>query len=238
MVIHMTKIDELIKKVEELFSNAISEIDRIHREAFELVSKGRYREALKLWKSRMDGLIINISRSIDAFKLDVKDRSYSDDDITRFREYIVGKLREFTEKYEQSLRELERSLGKTAISEEARVPIIDLSKIPGNIISSITDALKFVERSIGEIATNISRIAESLMYDLSSVVSSVRLRGEDLRIIDQLVKAGIFRSRSEAISYFTRKGIEASREWIDNALNHARKIRELQEAIRRDLQNL
>jgi len=40
------------------------------------------------------------------------------------------------------------------------------------------------------------------------------------------------------VAFFTRRGIEASKEWIEKALEQAKKIKELQEAIRKELGHL
>ncbi|MDW8010874.1 MAG: ribbon-helix-helix domain-containing protein, partial [Sulfolobales archaeon] len=111
-------------------------------------------------------------------------------------------------------------------------------QFPEKIVRSVATS---IGRSVEDVVEGISRILESLQQGLGSVpgrasqVVSVRVRDRDLEVIDQLVDAGIFKSRSDAISYFARKGIEASREWIGKALEQAKKIKELQESIRREL---
>jgi Arc/MetJ-type ribon-helix-helix transcriptional regulator len=55
-----------------------------------------------------------------------------------------------------------------------------------------------------------------------------------LEVIDQLIDIGIFRSRSEAVAYFVKKGIEASKELIEKALEQAKRIRELRESIKKE----
>ena len=65
----------------------------------------------------------------------------------------------------------------------------------------------------------------------STVISSIRLPREDAEIIDLLVEAGIFKSRSEAVSYFTHKGIEANRELIGNIRSKVEELKKIRENL-------
>ena len=234
----MSKFESLIKRFDSIFNNAKEEIDRIYNEVTDLISKGRDREALRVWRSKVRELVNDLQSSISVIKNEFQDAEFSDSDIARFREYIELKMRDFIEKYEQGMRELEKILDKKIDISPDHERTIFLFKLPSDLSSTINDMLRFVEKSIGDIASNFTKLVEGFLYEISNVVSSVRIRVDDLRIIDQLVSAGIFRSRSEAISYFTRKGIEASRDWIDKALEQAKRIRELQESIKRELEKI
>jgi len=64
----------------------------------------------------------------------------------------------------------------------------------------------------------------------------VRIRDEDLKVIDSLVDGGVFRSRSEAVAFFTRKGIECSKEWIEKIRDKLEEIRRLQEEVRSEIE--
>ncbi|MEM2598595.1 MAG: hypothetical protein QW482_02640 [Thermoproteota archaeon] len=64
-------------------------------------------------------------------------------------------------------------------------------------------------------------------------VPSVTLSKVDLDLIDTLVKTGIFKNRSEGISFFTRKGILASAEWLKRVQEKIDEIKKLQEEARR-----
>ncbi len=63
---------------------------------------------------------------------------------------------------------------------------------------------------------------------------SARIGVKELEVIDQLIDIGIFRSRSEAVAYFVKKGIEASRELVEKASEQAKRIKELRESIKRE----
>ncbi|MEM1817088.1 MAG: M protein, partial [Desulfurococcaceae archaeon] len=53
---------------------------------------------------------------------------------------------------------------------------------------------------------------------------------------DELVEAGVFKSRSEAVAFFTKKGIEASRDWLEKVREHLTKIKELREQVKKELE--
>jgi len=70
----------------------------------------------------------------------------------------------------------------------------------------------------------------------SAVVSSTRILQADLKVIDALVEAGVFRSRNEGIAYFVHRGIECSRDWLEKVKAKVEEIRRLQEEIQRELE--
>ncbi|MFN4046447.1 MAG: ribbon-helix-helix domain-containing protein, partial [Acidilobaceae archaeon] len=97
---------------------------------------------------------------------------------------------------------------------------------------------RIVGKEVGEALKSaleeVRRAAESV--SAATVISSIRLREEDAKVVDELVDAGIFKSRSEAVAFFVRKGIEASKEWLEKVRENIRKIRELQEEVKRELE--
>jgi len=70
------------------------------------------------------------------------------------------------------------------------------------------------------------------------VVSSIRLPKRDLDLIDLLVEVGIFRSRSEGVSYFTHKGIEASKDALEKLREKLESIKKLQEEVKREAERM
>jgi hypothetical protein len=50
----------------------------------------------------------------------------------------------------------------------------------------------------------------------------------------EVVDIDVFKSRGEAVAYFIKKGIEASRELIKKTLEQTEKIRELRESIKKE----
>lgn len=81
----------------------------------------------------------------------------------------------------------------------------------------------------------------SLPSARSNVVAS-RIGDEDLKLIDMLIEAGLFKTRSEAVAYLVNEGIKARQDIIkrvSSALEEIRRIRrqaeEQVEKLRRDL---
>uniref|UniRef100_A0A7C4B941 Uncharacterized protein n=1 Tax=Thermofilum pendens TaxID=2269 RepID=A0A7C4B941_THEPE len=70
----------------------------------------------------------------------------------------------------------------------------------------------------------------------SAVVSSTRILQADLKVIDALVEAGVFKSRNEGIAYFVHRGIECSRDWLEKIRAKVEEIRRLQEEIQKELE--
>jgi len=70
------------------------------------------------------------------------------------------------------------------------------------------------------------------------VVSSIRLPKSDLELIDLLVEVGVFKSRSEGVSFFTHKGIEASKEALEKLRSKLEEIRKLQEEVKKEAEHV
>jgi len=67
----------------------------------------------------------------------------------------------------------------------------------------------------------------SISVPRSNVVAS-RIGDEELRVIDMLVEAGLFTTRSEAVAYLVSEGIKARKDLLDkvsSALDEIRRIR-------------
>ncbi|MCM8807522.1 MAG: HD domain-containing protein [Candidatus Omnitrophica bacterium] len=112
-----------------------------------------------------------------------------------------------------------------------------LRRIPDIVIASIGTTIRSLDKMIRDLSEEIAKVASTPIKTYETeVVSSVRVRSEDLKIIDQLVEGGVFKSRSEAVSYFTRRGLECSREWIEKALEQIKRIKEIQDSIKRELE--
>jgi len=62
-----------------------------------------------------------------------------------------------------------------------------------------------------------------------------RVRDEDLAILDLLVEAGLFDSRSECAAYLLHEGIAARKDLADKVQDTARRIRELREKVKKEV---
>lgn len=99
--------------------------------------------------------------------------------------------------------------------------------------------IKIPEIKIPDIGSIINEaISKVQVGGPSVVVSSIRLPETDLRLIDALVDAGIFKSRNEGIVFFAHRGIESSKEWLMKVKEKLDEIRKLQEEAKAELEKV
>ncbi|MEM1623145.1 MAG: hypothetical protein QW543_03300 [Sulfolobales archaeon] len=221
--------EDLRKELERFVDRLRSEIDSLVSKVEELRNKGEFNKAYKLLAEGAIDLLKRIKDSLEKIESHTKRAELPESEIKELIEYLRREIKGALSKIEEEAFKL-RDYGRRAF--------VLYLPAPEKIIKSITMS---IGESIGDIVESVSRFIESLQDSLNQSLSkvtqvvSLRMKEKDLEVIDQLVEAGIFKSRSEAIAYFVRKGIESSKEWINRALEQAKKIRELQESIRREL---
>lgn len=66
-------------------------------------------------------------------------------------------------------------------------------------------------------------------------VVMTRLNDGDLKQIDALVEVEVFKSRSEAVAFFIKEGIQAQKDLFQKVMPTVDKIRELKEQAKRSL---
>jgi Arc/MetJ-type ribon-helix-helix transcriptional regulator len=146
--------------------------------------------------------------------------------IEEIEKLIEERIRDFTKRYEDAVKKIESHV--PAELRRGR-PWIAISMMPQKlamiISKEVTGALR---TAIGEL--------ERALEETTTVISSIRLRREDADVIDELVSTGIFKSRSEAVAFFVRRGIEASKEWLMKVRESIQRIKELQEEVKRELE--
>ncbi|MER3405210.1 MAG: hypothetical protein C4289_08635, partial [Chloroflexota bacterium] len=69
-------------------------------------------------------------------------------------------------------------------------------------------------------------------------VLMVRVNDDTLRAIDELVQAGLFKTRSEAAAFLLHEGMKARRDILDSISETARRIEELRQQLRAIQQEL
>jgi len=89
---------------------------------------------------------------------------------------------------------------------------------------------------------NIPRMPPLPLHGARSNVVASRIGDEELKLIDMLIEAGLFETRSEAVAYLVNEGIKARQDIIkkvSSALEEIRKIRrqaeEQVEKLRREI---
>lgn len=164
------------------------------------------------------------------------------------REKFDEIIEEFEEKYENILDEWDDYI------DDCIDTISDLSSLakrertssfsffvrgPGgriiNPLNSVDEAVSRITEAMERTFNTMNKMSRELKYKQSSVISSIRLPIEDLEIIDLLVDSGLFKSRSEAVAFFTHKGLLSSKEWLEKIREKLEEIRKLQEDLKEDL---
>lgn len=221
--------EEFRKELEEIIDGMRSEVEALVRKVEGLRSRGDVYRAYRALAEGTVEILKKVRGTLEGLESNLKRLKMPESEVKEPLERLNGELRDALSKIDEEASRL-REHGGRALS--LYLPA------PGEMVRSLTAG---AGESIRELANGIGRIIESIQEGLNrflgggTQVVSLRMREEDLAVIDQLVEAGVFRSRSEAIAYFARKGIESSRELIDRALEQAKKIRELRESIRREL---
>lgn len=162
---------------------------------------------------------------------------------------IAGRIKEAREKdggeLEKALRDLEdyaikriNTIRDRMLTLSDRIKTRFGSSAEG--IAGITLIPLRIAEDIGRVVTKALEESleamEQALGRVSTTVLSVRIRDDDLRIIDTLVEGGVFRSRSEAVAFFTHKGIECSRDWIERTKDKLEQIRRLQDEIKAEIE--
>ncbi|MEM2075458.1 MAG: ribbon-helix-helix domain-containing protein [Zestosphaera sp.] len=222
--------EEFRRELEGFVGEVRSRVEELVRRVEKLGSKGDYYRAYKTWSGGITEILRSMRGSLERLSNLARESKLSEEEIRESIEYLKDGLEEVLNKVDymnERLREYRRKGFEVYVGFTPQRVLRDVFK---GIEGSVEGILEGVERAIDSIEESLS----STVARTSQVVS-VRLKEGDLDVIDQLVEAGIFKSRSEAVAYFTRKGVEASREWINKALEQARKIKELQDLIRKEL---
>ena len=146
-------------------------------------------------------------------------------------EELAERVDEFFDRWGEALESLVEDVRELSRSvERARgrvVTVPDLGKI---IEQSLEQTAKNLEAALAKLKEAFEKGSEGPSYAVS-----VRLPQRDLEVVDALVEAGIFKSRSEAIAFFAHRGIEASRPLFKEALAKLEELKMLREKLREEL---
>ncbi len=124
------------------------------------------------------------------------------------------------------LREVAKELSRARARE---FEFEDLSRV---VEASLQQTAKGLELALSKLRDALEKGFAGPSY----VVSSVRLPQRDLEVVDALVEAGVFKSRSEAVAFFAHKGIEASKPLFEEALAKLEELKRAREKLREELQ--
>lgn len=223
-------------KFEEKFRDTIDDIKRrlnfVAKRIEEYLDRGEIYKAYRVWRDAVLDSLKILRKTLDTIVEELKSVKLSEEELQRLTSYIKDGVREIVDRIEDiGDRIRENRNRKIIVTWFGFKPFRHMfHDIIGGVGLTVDRILDSIEKLVEDIEKSVEDIGKR-----TTQVVSIRVRGQDLEIIDKLVDSGIFRSRSEAISYFARKGIEVSRDWIEKALNQAKKIKELQEEIRREI---
>ncbi len=100
------------------------------------------------------------------------------------------------------------------------------------ISSSVRDTLHRIPESLSSIGRDISRTIERAISSKDEYVVAVKLSQEAQDKIDQLVQAGVFRSRAEAAAFLIDEGIGAQTELFNRVAQKLSEIERLRAELR------
>ncbi|MEM0458191.1 MAG: hypothetical protein QW366_03950 [Sulfolobales archaeon] len=227
--------EEFNKRINDIFEKAEKRLKEIYDNVERKLEVGPWRDVLRFWRHEIRSLVRDLRRSLEEVRDDIERANLSREEVEKIGVYMRDRVEAFIDRMNEIIDDLESKL------EEKRVfphhMWMGLRRIPDIVIASIGTTIRSLDKMIRDLSEEIAKVASTPIKTYETeVVSSVRVRSEDLKIIDQLVEGGVFKSRSEAVSYFTRRGLECSREWIEKALEQIKRIKEIQDSIKRELE--
>ena len=98
--------------------------------------------------------------------------------------------------------------------------------------SSVRDIASRIPESLSAIGRDISRTIERAMSAKDEYVVAVKVSPEAQEKVDQLVQAGIFRSRAEAASFLIDEGIKTQSALFDRVQQKLAEIERLRAELR------
>ncbi|MCS7104427.1 MAG: hypothetical protein NZ954_02520 [Thermofilaceae archaeon] len=148
-------------------------------------------------------------------------------------EELEDTIDDFFDKWEDALEDFLDDMRDIARGlERYRQYEFSFDEIGRVIEQSVQQTARGLELALGKLKDALEKGISGPSY----VVSSVRLPQKDVEVIDALVEAGVFKSRSEAVAFFAHKGIESSRSLFNEALEKLEELKRLRERLRDELQ--
>ncbi len=226
------EVERLKAKILDAYAEAVSELEELEEAVTRWRGPFKFERLYHELEDIVDDLeedFADVKRRIGELRREAERRG--DEGLKKAVEeldkLVEDKVKEFNAKYEEVVKRIE---GGIPSPRWKRAHYLDV------ILALPHRLARVVTREVGETLREAIEEARRATETVSTVISSIRLREEDARVIDELVEAGIFKSRSEAVAFFVRRGVEASREWLEKVRENIKKIRELQEEVRRELE--
>lgn len=224
--------DKFKKEFDDTIDRIKKEIENLAKKIEEYLEKGEVYRAYRTLRSSVLDSLKELKKALDSVVENVKELNMSENELKELASHVGTSIRSIIDRIEDILEKFREYSGGRyiAIWYDFKPFKHFFHEIAGGVGLTVDRILDNVE----EFVDRIERSFEDVGKKFSHVVS-VRIREKDIEVIDKLVDAGIFKSRSEAVAFFVRKGIEVSREWVEKALEQAKKIKELQQSIRKEI---
>jgi Arc/MetJ-type ribon-helix-helix transcriptional regulator len=234
----LSKVMEELKNESKNISTKLDELkSKEDRAAYEELKKLLYdaRNNLSDLKLELRKLEHKFRSQLHDLRMDIERSGLSHNDKIKLDDMVNGLndlLRDMSESIRDSLEDLGDLVGE--LRARLREAIRSMYRKGHGIISVGIKSLP----DIGKIIDDAMEIARRGLEEATTVISSVRIPESDAKIIDELVDAGLFKSRNEALAFFMHKGIESSKEWLSKVNERITRIKELQDEIRKELDEL
>jgi len=213
------RFEEVLRRFEERFKKLVNEVE-------DLISRGEVSDAYRLWRRESREILKEFRASLRELE-QLAEESGIKVSVDELRD-VAGEVMRNISSY---IEDLYKKMGDMGANIIVALPSID------RVRSIVVRSFKSVSDLINDVIKGVNDVIEEMFSEMprrSTEVVSARIGIKELEIIDELVEMGIFKSRSEAVAYFIKKGIDASKDLIDKALEHAKKIKEMREALRRE----
>lgn len=226
--------DEFRKEFEKFLDELRNRVRNLAADVEKLLDSGDVREAHRVWRERSRKVVKELKEYVE--KLEKMSESIDEKIMREIVSEFKDRVNEVIEEVSNIFNDIVRKFKRADVELVVSLPFWRC-KVPRIFIRSFEDIFDSMAEIFKSIEEAMERLEDVARSKLSNVISA-RIGKKELELIDQLVDAGVFRSRSEAIAYFVRRGIESSKEWIEKTLEKIKKIKELQESIRKELEDL
>lgn len=225
------KIRDRLNELEAEFTQIYKDLNNSLKEA-ELALEKEGAAALDVLRSLREKLMNFRSRLISA-RIELRSMlrecrlSMEEDEA----EELADRVDEFFDRWGDILESLVDEVRElTRSAEKARGRVVVISDFGKVIEQSLEQTAKSLEVALAKLKEALEKGFEGPSYAVS-----VRLPQRDLEVVDALVEAGIFKSRSEAIAFFAHRGIEASKPLFKEALAKLEELKTLREKLKEEL---
>jgi Arc/MetJ-type ribon-helix-helix transcriptional regulator len=221
--------NEFRREFDEVIEKLKRELDEVGRKVEEYLEKGEVHKAYRVWRDITLDSLKALRRFLDRASEGIREAGMTEEELRKLAADLRDRVRDVVDRIERIGERIRKARDGKTFSIWIWGPPFD------EFIRGVDLSMDRIVKATEELVEGIERSIEDFGRRFTQVVS-VRIRDRDLEVVDKLVDAGIFKSRSEAVAFFARKGIEASKEWIEKALEQAKRIKEIQESLRKEIE--